>query len=279
MKVFTLTGHSGCTLEVEERDGHLVVVKTAKDKAYGERLKKQHEKQKNFKSGAFHAPTILDCGYNEDGLFAFSMEYVNGLTLAEHFKGIKISSIKTIAQKFFTLIPEVYDFDPGAKKIFSAKLKELGQTAEIGGDEKFKASLGKLEAYAWEYCVSGYCHGDMTLENIIWKNGDLYLIDFLDSFYDSWMVDVAKLLLDVECLWSYRHARKTDENLKIRLLIFKNIIWEKILSLKEGRRLLDTIYHMALINLLRIVPYTHDEHTLIYLTEGSTKICDIINSL
>jgi len=279
MESFTLIGHSGCRLEVEERDGNLVVVKTAKDKAYGERLKKQHDKQKGFGAGTFHTPRVIDCGYDEDGLFKFSMEYVNGVTLAEHLKQADISSIKTIAEKFLSLIPESYDFDPTAKEIFSAKIKELEQKLGANGDAALAKAFEKLNNYHWAYCAAGDCHGDMALENIIWKNGDFYLVDFLDSFYDSWMIDLSKLLLDAECLWSYRHMDRIDENLKIRLLIFKKILWERLLSLKDGEKILNTIYYMLLVHLIRIVPYTQDEKTRSYLVREVDKICDIINSL
>jgi thiamine kinase-like enzyme len=278
MEIIKLVGHSGCRLEIRELDGKLVVVKTAKDKAYSERLKKQYEKQKAFQSDSFLSPVVLDAQHNDDGLFEFSMEYVNGSTLAEYFKEATISSIEELAEKFLSLIPAQFDFDPAAKDIFSAKIKDLRSKMPADKNGMLEKAFQKLDAYEWAHCVSGDCHGDMALENIIWKNGELYLIDFLDSFYDGWMIDLAKLLLDVECFWSYRHEETVDENLRIRLLIFKDIIRKRILSLTNGEALLDTVYHILLLHLIRIIPYAQDEKTRNYLMECVDKINDIIKA-
>lgn len=279
METFKLVGHSGCHLEVKEVNGKLVVIKTAKDKAYSERLKKQHEKQKGFRSKSFLTPLPLNSHYNEDGLFEFSMEYINGATLAEHLKKMAIFSIEEIAEKFLSLIPAEYHIDPDAKEIFVAKIKEIQSKVDPTGNPALQKAFETLVAYQWEYCIAGYCHGDMTLENVIWQDGDLYLIDFLDSFYDSWMIDIAKILFDVECLWSYRHELPTDVNLNIRLLIFKRFIKQRVLSLKEGEAVLNTIYHMVLMHLVRIFPYTQDEATRNYLSIEAGNICAIIEAL
>ena len=40
------------------------------------------------------------------------------------------------------------------------------------------------------------CHGDLTLSNLIFKNNEIYCIDFLDSFIDSPIIDLVKLKQD-----------------------------------------------------------------------------------
>jgi thiamine kinase-like enzyme len=279
MKNLKLIGHSGCKLEIKELGGKLVVVKTSKNKDYNQRLKKQHEKQKSSKIGSFFTPRVLESRHNENGLFEFSMEYVSGLTLAEYFKKVEISSIKHVAEFFLNLIPKKYSFDPAAKQIFLAKIGELEKKIDVSKDDALKKSFRLLKNYHWRYCSVGDCHGDMALENIIRKDGNLYLIDFLDSFYDSWMIDLSKLLLDIECLWSYRNDGQADENLKIRLLIFKNLILDKLASLKEGRQLVVALYYMILIHLIRILPYAEDRQTKKFLMDGVSKVNNIINSL
>ena len=274
MEDVKLIGHSGCKLEINEHDGHLFVVKTSKNKEYNSRLKEQCEKQKMFKHSFFNAPLIFESSEDNDGLFKFSMEYVNGLTLSEYFRKIEIGDIENLAQKFFGIIPDEYCFDNEAKQIFTSKLGELEKKIN---NEWFDEIFRKLKNYDWKCCVSGSCHGDMTLENIIWSNNKLYLIDFLDSFYDSWMIDIAKILQDVECKWSYRHDEKIDENLEIRLLIFKQMLLNKILSLSNGDKLLNTVYCILLVNLLRIIPYTEDSYTIEYLKKEINKIFKKIN--
>jgi tRNA A-37 threonylcarbamoyl transferase component Bud32 len=242
----------GCKLEINKQNDCLFVIKTSKNKDYNIRLKEQCEKQRTFKHVFFSAPLIFESSDDEDGLFKFSMEYINGLTLSEYFRKIEICNIEDLAQKFFSLIPDNYYFDKDAKKIFILKLEELEKKINIKNDELFVNVFSKLKNYSWAYCISGNCHGDMTLENIIWSNDKLYLIDFLDSFYNSWMIDIAKILQDVECKWSYRHDESIDKNLEIRLLIFKQILLDKILSLKDGDKLLNAIYCVLLVNLTKL---------------------------
>lgn len=278
MKNFKLTGHSGCRLEIEKKGEHLFVVKTSKDEQYNERLKKQCKKQINFKSNSLKTPAVINTEDNCDSLFSFSMEYISGSTLADYFKKIEISSIKNIAEKFLEIIPSKYNFDSGAKKIFLSKIDELEFKIDDGNDEIFKKAFELLKDYDWNNCVASDCHGDLTLENIIHKDGDLYLIDFLDSFYDSWMIDLAKVFQDLECFWSYRNLDKMDENLEIRLLILKQIILNKLSSLRDGQMIIQTIYAMLLLNLLRIIPYTKDEKIMTYLKKEISKIINKINN-
>lgn len=277
MREIKLIGHSGCDLKISKHEGGLFVTKTSKNREYNSRLKEQCEKQKAFNHNFFNAPIIFESGYNRHGLFKFSMEYVNGLTLAEYFRNIKIGNIDSLAKIFFSIIYDNYSFDGNAKEIFVLKLKDLEKKINAKNDKLLSDVLFKLKNYGWSYCIAGYCHGDMTLENIILSNNKLYLIDFLDSFYDSWMIDVAKILQDVECKWSYRFDKKNDKNLEIRLLIFKQLLIDKILLLKDGEKILSTIYCILLVNLLRIIPYTDDLETIKYLKNEINKIFKKIN--
>lgn len=273
-----LIGHSGCKLEISDKDGLLSVVKTSKSDEYNIRLQKQCEKQKVFKHDFFKTPLILDDKYDDSGLFSFSMEYINGLTLSEYLRKIGITDIEKMAQMFFCIIPEKCEFDNDAKGVFIPKIEELeNKISSTEKDEGIGEIFSKLKAYDWSCCVRGDCHGDMTLENIIWSNDSLYLIDFLDSFYDSWMIDFAKLLQDLECKWSYRNDGGIDENLEIRLLIFKQVLLDRLSLIDADGKLLNTIYCMLLINLLRIMPYTSDSRIKIYLRREIDKIFKKIN--
>ena len=277
MTSLSLKGHSGCKLSLQSSNGLLVVVKTSKNMDYNERLKKQCDKQQNIKIGKLTAPKILNSGYNEDGLFYFLMEYVSGQTLAEYFKDVKISEIDKIASCFVSVIPEKFVADIEAKNIFDKKILEL-DTLLSKKSSIVKKALAILKKYDWNFCAHSSCHGDMTFENIILKDENIYLIDFLDSFYDSWMIDFAKLLQDVECGWSYRNDKNIDENLEIRMLIFKSIICNKILLLNNGRMILKTVYYMLLLNLIRIIPYSQDERTAHYLENNIEAVYNkIIN--
>ena len=278
MQKRTLVGHSGCKLEIQERGAKLVVVKTAKDAAYNSRLIKQCEKQAKFKHDAFRTPAIIETNYDQNGLFRFAMEYANGMTLAEHLHRAEISSLPAIAETFLTIVPASFDYDKNAKKVFEEKIAELEK--KLGGtDDATQKALRRLKEYNWQYCAASDCHGDMTLENIIWSDGELHLVDFLDSFYDSWMMDISKLLFDLECLWSYRHLEHINENLAIRVLILKNAILDKLSSLPDGPHIRNTIDHIALLHLLRIIPYAEDDHTKKHLQKSLQRMYTVLKTV
>lgn len=116
------------------------------------------------------------------------------------------------------------------------------------------------------------CHGDLTLENIIVSSTKkLYLIDFLDSFYDSWMIDLAKLLQDLELGWSFRNY---EENMtrNLRLLVAKETLFEEINKMDNSEVIIETLYHLLLLNVLRIYPYAKDKKTLSFLDKSLNTI-------
>ena len=109
-------------------------------------------------------------------------------------------------------------------------------------------SLSYLRSFDFSFVPRSSCHGDLTLENIIvTTNNELYLIDFLDSFYDSWMIDIAKLLQDLELKWSYRFS-EDDSNREIRLLIAKEALLNRIRVMDNGQEIIRNVYSILLLN-------------------------------
>lgn len=98
------------------------------------------------------------------------------------------------------------------QEIFTKKIQNLKTIKEKS--LLYSKCFELLETNEWRYMVLSECHGDMTLENMIIQDGEIYLIDFLDSFYNSWLIDVAKILQDADVLWSYRTYEKLNANLK-----------------------------------------------------------------
>ncbi len=257
----------------ESENNILLVEKKSKNEDYNIRLKKQMEKQKHYNHPIFKTPNIYK-EFTHDGIFGFTMDYVQGSLLSEKFKTIELSELPIIANKFFYMFEKFSDFDKAGKEKIYNKIEEL--EASISFKNYFlDKSFILLKNFDWSYLIESSCHGDLTLENIILHNDDVYFIDFLDSFYDSWMIDCAKLLQDLECYWSYRKDI-VSENTEIRLMIFKNLLISKIKNLKFGDEILETIYHLLLINLLRIIPYTNDKDTMNFLWRNIEKVIKII---
>ena len=59
----------------------------------------------------------------------------------------------------------------------------------------------------------GQCHGDLTFSNILFNGNNYYLIDFLDSFLESPLLDLVKIRQDSNYGWSqlmYGHDFDSD---------------------------------------------------------------------
>lgn len=272
-----LKGHSGCKLEIQEDQNNIFVVKTSKNIEYNKRLKAQCEKQKKYR-GVFKTPKVFYFKNSDAQSAFFSMEYINGLKLSDYLAVSSAESLRDIAEKIKTLISVENSYDINAKDVILLKIEDLKKIIP-SKNSIILTSIKKLEDFNWQYCVKSECHGDLTFENIIFKDGEFYLIDFLDSFYDSWLIDIAKIFQDLDCGWSYRDYKEIDENLRARLLTLKEIIINYIFSINNGRNILITIYHFLLLNLLRILPYTKDKNIRKYLYKEIKKINNIIKKI
>lgn len=260
----TLIGHSGCKLQVRQSNSVLITTKTSKEVSYNNRLQVQAQKQASYSSILCKTPTVYDAFINKEGLYEFHMEYINGKTLANALHELPLYEIKAIAKKLLAILDTQTTKNPESHNIFLTKIQSLEDTMPSDVPSIVLQALKHLRKVDWSLCEEGYCHGDLTLENIIVRNNEFYLIDFLDSFFNSWIIDAAKLFQDLECLWSYRNE-PLSENLQIRILAIKKILLSHIRSRSRGDTELMLIYNVLLLNLLRILPYTHDIPTKKYL--------------
>lgn len=277
MHITDLGGHSGCKILLCETDDNNVFVrKISSSHKYNDRLRVQAKKQKKFKSKQVKAPAILNQGETEEGLFFFDMEYISGITLAEYIKTIEIGKVRNLVE---TLIDDVAsmernDINIDTEAVFQEKIASLKKQLLPLSNHVVNEALILLESHLWNGIAQTSCHGDLTLENIIVKDNQLYLIDFLDSFYDSWILDIGTLLQDVQTLWSYRFEEDININTLIRLIVFRDILLDYIRDKNEEMVL--EVYYSLLLKLIRIFPYTKDERTYKFLTEKTNTIIDLI---
>lgn len=271
MNKYNLGGHSGCQIFlVENEDGTVYVRKISKNIEYNERLEKQCKKQKLYRNGLVKSPKVLNQGFNEEGLFYFDMEYIQGVTLAEYIKTVEIGKVKGLVKTLVkSLVPNVDIIVSREQKeviqdIFINKLNSLRQSIQFDNAVIDEAII-MLENHDWSKIVPSSCHGDMTLENIIIKNDCLYLIDFLDSFYDSWFIDVATLMQDVQVMWSYRFMDEISMNIVLRLIVFRDLLLDEIKQINSSYII--EIYYSLLQKLIRIYPYVRDKSTYKFLNE------------
>lgn len=139
-------------------------------------------------------------------------------------------------------------------------------------------SLNKLKEFNFQNVPLSACCGDLTLENIILSSSGIYVIDLLDSFYNSWMIDVAKLLQDIDLGWSYRHQER-NYNLNLRIATAKQSLLDNLYAMENGKQNVITIYHILLLNVLRIYPYAKDQTTILFLNNALESVLNSINEM
>lgn len=284
MNSYNLGGHSGCQIfMVEEDDGRVFVRKISKDKGYNDRLKAQSEKQASFTSAYIRTPEVYVQGYTEEGLFFFDMEYIQGITLAEYIKTMEIGKIKGLVESLVaSLVPQQQrtmsaEEEKRVKAIFAHKIASLKESLNDHNNAIIQRALEMLESHDWRNLAPSVCHGDMTLENIIIRNDRLYFIDFLDSFYDSWFLDIGTLLQDIQVMWAYRFQKDVSMNTVLRLIVFRDLLLDEIRKINPDYVL--EVYYSLLQKLIRIYPYTKDKHTHQFLNEKTSLVLDQINRM
>ena len=278
MQTIDLGGHSGCRILLCDDDNSVYVRKISKSTEYNDRLRIQKDKQCNFISQTIKTPTVLGEGYTEDEMYYFDMEYVQGITLSEYIKNVRISDVRKIVE---TLIIELSRSkrlsDVSTLEInnrFATKINDLKRIL-LGKNKVTDSALDILQNHDWSAFENTTCHGDLTLENIIVKNGQLYLIDFLDSFYDSWILDASTLMQDVQSMWSYRFENELEINTVLRLILFRDILMDNMKM--EHPEIYYEVYFALLLKLIRIFPYTKDEETYNFLVKKTDSLIHIIN--
>ena len=271
-----LGGHSGCQILLcEDEDGGTYVRKISSSINYNDRLLTQKEKQENFRDGIIKVPKVLRDGYLSTGLYYFDMEYIHGITMAEYLKEVEVNEIKGIVDVLISSAKserECRNGDP-SPQAFQAKILDLKKKLSKLNNDIINEAIKLLSSHDWGRIFSSACHGDMTLENIIVRNNELYLIDFLDSFFDSWIFDLSTILQDVEVLWHYREE-KIDNNTVIRLIIMRDLLFNRMQELM-GEEYIE-VYYTLLLKLIRIYPYTNDELTYNFLNQKTKEIMEFI---
>lgn len=276
MHITNLGGHSGCKVLLCEDDNNRTFVrKISGKKEYNSRLRIQAEKQGNFQSDSIRAPRIYGSGITADGLYYFDMEYIQGVTLAEYMKKIEIGKIRSLVKAI------VHDITPKKpvcsnvdEAIFFNKIASLKEKLSGLKNEVVDTALDMLQSHSWKRFTRSGCHGDLTLENIIVKSDQLYLIDFLDSFYDCWIMDLSTLMQDVQTMWAYRYQDEVEINTLLRLIVFRDILMDEVKTIASVDYI--EVYYALLLKLIRIYPYKKDDRTYDFLNEKTASIIQII---
>ena len=280
----SLKGNSGCSIE-QQGDK---IYKSAVG-SYVPRLRAQAIKQKcatTWVGGQRNQITgtkvldINECTVNGEPMITVTMPFIEGDTVAEEL--LKCKGIST-ATDLAAFIMNNFAFNNVYESllIFQRKCDDMiKKNPELQNEldefmREFGPQLKELRA--------GYCHGDLTLENIIVGHKPekyikssarvLHLIDFLDSFIDTPYVDIATVLQDCLCHWSYRYKELDEEQERY----LKNFTYEFLQNVGGcSRTNMRLILGFLLFKIYRIVPYAKDDITKRWCEDNIRYVKDLI---
>lgn len=111
----------------------------------------------------------------------------------------------------------------------------------------------------------GNCHGDLTLSNVIVNQlSGITLIDFLDTYLETPLQDVAKLMQDYVYGWSFR---KSSPSIAVKAEILCRYHYPIALTQIE-RMYPAQVKLLTLMALARIAPYVKDDITQQWLVRS-----------
>lgn len=282
-------GHSGCEIEVVRQMDKLYLHKSTFDRKYIDRLLKQADKQREageLEYQHIRVPRIFDV--ESDALHAtIKMQYVYSKNFVEYFSQSGFEQIDYLIDALKYFIEKELVQSPVqrvSRSVFVDKMADVRtktlQKPEMAEDGEMVAILDKSMALFeslgdWEIPV-GRCHGDLTFSNILFNGNNYYLIDFLDSYVETPLQDIVKIRQDTAYGWSQLMYVGACDKVRLRI-IFDKIDSEIDNYFTEHYDWYARYYKpMQLMNLLRILPYAHEQRVIDYL---KTIISRLLNEI
>lgn len=272
-------GHSGCSIDIIQDASGLCILKSTYDKTYLNRLINQAKKQQRASEIEYQhirIPQIFNIDHDENHV-SVKMEYIYSKNFIEYFETagfeqisyfikalkifleweIKVSPIELISKNIF-----LNKFIDVKNKIEKNSLLKNDKEIMTIIEESYK-SFKKMEDMS---IPIGHCHGDLTFSNILFNGNNYFLIDFLDSFIESPIIDMVKLRQDSYYRWSaLMYKEKFDV---CRFQIVTNKI-DKLLNeyFSQYSWYNQYYYYFQLMNLLRILQYAKEEKVILFLKQ------------
>ena len=264
-------GHSGYTIDIVREGVNLYVYKRSNDAAKSARLLCQATKQEQatqHQHSGFQTPHILST-IQEGNSCSIKMPYIYSRNFMEYFESAGFEQIDYFIHTLVRFIEEELTLSPVQtintdiinKKFLSVK-QTIDANLHIPKNERMTSIMAQSKHLLvgqkeWKLPI-GVCHGDLTFSNILFTANTYYLIDFLDSFIESPLMDVVKLRQDSAHMWSAKMYAKPYDPIRLRIICdkidseldayFQQYDWYKAYYLP-----------LQVLNLLRVLQYAKEE--------------------
>lgn len=270
--VQNLRGHSGCKVQLLRFGDSYFVRKVSASTDYNTRLVRQVEKQQRL--GAIAPVARVLATDMRNGLVSFDMEYVAGRDLAAQCLQEPPAWVLAFTEQLFAVLNNLSNnvIAGDLDQKFQQKIKEIEIKLSVhplaeNSRTTITRVISTLANANWSTIPHTECHGDLTLENIIFKSdGSLVFIDVLDGDLETVWLDIAKVIFDLDIGWTLRDILWVDRGPAQggRLLeIFSRYLSEQITSriAEHYPDLLARLPQLKMLQALRVLPYTHDRAT------------------
>ena len=273
-------GHSGCAIEIVSEDNNLRIHKWTEDPKYLSRLYKQAKKQIEASKEEYQhirIPHIFNVEKDENHVL-MNMEYVYSRNFIEFFESAGFEQIDYFIKALILFLEKELKASPVQSVPTSITYekyldveKKVAENVHLSSDEEIRGMMAKCRVLFEEFdrkktikIPVGLCHGDLTFSNILFNGNNYYLIDFLDSFIESPLLDIVKIRQDSAHLWSQLMYENPYDKLRLKIVCEK--IDKEIDAYGRQYAWYRDYYEIyQLMNLLRVLQYAKEEKVITYL--------------
>lgn len=272
-----IIGNTNSQFKIETWSNGIVAITKS---AYGDAGKRLHLQGKKQKAGITvgniePVKLVAEEHATIEGKDTYSlvMPYINGATFIDFTERSGINDIKNFADNVIEFLKyELGHEDASADHINAVPLMKNKLDSVRGALANYVTKSGvSMDVCKWYWIMDktremlddigeiwvhpGICHGDFTLSNILFSNSKYYLIDYLDSYIESPVMDVIKIRQDTLHKWVMLMTNddKYDK-------MYANIVLDYL-----DKRIYDAFckydfmrfYNIfAAVNMFRILPYS-----------------------
>jgi len=239
--------------------------------AYAPRLERQSTKQemfsKNVKINDIAVPNVLKRKSHSEG-FYFEMDYIRSLDCISFFNICTTKELERFVSKISELIrKEIFlsSHESFPEDVFLEKYNSVKRAIHSSEcSSLFKNFEDKINQIFLnmpnEYIPVGICHGDLTLSNILIRKNDqnIFLIDFLDSFIESPLIDMVKIRQDTRHMWTVSSYGGSLDKSKFSILMkHMDKMFEEEFKKYDFYKYFYNSFQI--MNFLRILPYVKNK--------------------
>jgi aminoglycoside phosphotransferase (APT) family kinase protein len=278
-----LSGLSGAEVLLATRDNrHWFIRKAAQDPRGSDRLRRQAAKQLQFAEhlpGVVRTPRILDEGEIE-GRYYFDMEFIRGADGASFLRRASYSQVADFSRRLCDYLTVAASKEPlrdNPATAFDAMYAKVCEAQGLSGcmsdDTLAKLFLGLQKLRRIGELQPTLCHGDLTLENmVVDEQGEIWVLDLLDSPFEHYWQDIAKLHQDLAGQW---YLTRHPPIAKCVLEFLSRQIMQTAERLQPQYR--EVHWLLVAATFVRILPYAPDAEKLQFVCQRIEHFANLAN--